>query len=371
MAKRDYYEVLGVGRDAAPDELKRQFRRLAAKYHPDANPGNAQAEEQFKEINEAYQILSDPEKRARYDQFGHQAAQAGGGADFGGFSGFGDIIDMFFGGNGPGGRQGGPQRGPDLRYDLTIELEDVLEGVEKEIRMVRDETCPHCRGNQAEPGTRLETCPQCRGTGQVERIRESFLGRVRQVETCSRCRGGGRIVHNPCTQCAGRGQVRAEKTLTVKVPPGVDDGTRLRVAGEGGVGQHGGQTGDLIVFLRVKEKPGFARDGDDLWSEMSIGFAQAALGCDVKVAGLKGEESLHIPPGTQNEAVFKISKMGLPRLGNPASRGNLNVRVRITVPTHLTAREREVLHMWAEMRQEEVLPPDKGILRKVKDALGR
>ncbi len=369
MAKRDYYEVLGVSRGASPDEIKKQFRRLAAKYHPDANPGNGTAEEQFKEVNEAYQVLSDPEKRARYDQFGHQATGAAGNGDFG-FGGFGDIFDMFFGGA-TQSRRSGPERGPDLRYDLTVELEDVVEGVEREVRLVRDEVCPHCHGNQAEPGTRLETCPQCRGSGQIERIRESFLGRIRQVETCPRCRGTGRYVPHPCTQCGGRGQVRAEKKLTVQVPPGVDEGTRLRVSGEGGAGQRGGPAGDLIVFVHVKQNEKFSRDGDDLWCDVPVGFAQAALGADITVPGLKTEELLHIPPGTQTGTVFKISRQGLPRLGNPASRGALNVRVNVVVPTHLSHREREILHMWAEMRQENVLPEDKSILRKVKDALGR
>ncbi len=373
MAKRDYYEVLGVSRNASPDEIKRAFRRLAAKYHPDANPGDASAEESFKEINEAYQVLQDPEKRARYDQFGPEGPQMGGnpfGQEFG-FGGFGDIFDIFFGNGSSGSRRNGPSKGPDLRYDLTLTLEEVLTGVTKEITVVREEICPRCHGNQAEPGTRLEMCPTCHGNGQVERIRESFLGRIRQVETCPKCHGSGRLIAVPCKECHGRGQVRAEKNLSVTVPPGIDEGTRLRVAREGGAGQHGGPPGDLIVFVHVKQHERFTRDGDDLWIEEPIAFAQAALGADLKIKTLNGEEVVHIPGGTQTGAVFKLARQGLPRLGNAHIRGSLNVKVKVTVPTSLTHKERELLHMWAEMRKEDVSHEDKSIFKKVKDALGR
>lgn len=378
MAKRDYYEVLGVSRGASAEEIKRAFRKLAAKYHPDANPGDQEAEERFKEINEAYQVLSDPEKRGGYDQFGHAGAQGGFGGQgagdfgFGGFGGgFGDIFDMFFGQAGQGQRRNGPERGPDLRYDLTVTLEEVAAGTEKEVKVVREETCSRCHGNQAEPGTRIETCPDCRGQGQVERISDSFLGRIRRVEACPRCRGTGRLIPHACKACAGRGVVRAEKKLTVKVPPGVDDTTRLRVQGEGAAGRRGGGPGDLIVFIRIAPHERFRREGDDLWMDRPIGFAQAALGAELTVTTLSGEEEiLHIPAGTEAGTVFRVSRAGLPRLGSNA-RGNLNVRVSVSVPSHLVPKEREVLRMWAEMRGEEVLPEDKSILRKMKDALGR
>lgn len=375
MAKRDYYEVLGVSRGASQEEIKRAFRRLAAKYHPDANPGNSQAEETFKEINEAYQVLSDDEKRARYDQYGTSDGGFAGGSDFGfgGFSqgGFGDIFDMFFGGQSQGGRRSGPERGADLRYDLSITLEEVALGAEKEIKLVREEICAHCHGNQAEPGTKIETCPDCRGRGEIERISESFLGRIRRIEPCPRCRGTGKLITHPCKACAGRGVVRAEKRLNVKVPPGVDDTTRLRVQGEGAAGRRGGPPGDLIVFIGVQPHARFRREGDDLWIDMGIGFSQAALGAELQVEGLTGEkETVHIPAGSQPGAVFRIARGGLPRLGS-SSRGSLNVRVTIKVPTHLTTKERELLRAWAELRQEEVLPEDKGLLRKMKDALGR
>ncbi|NMP23002.1 molecular chaperone DnaJ [Sulfobacillus harzensis] len=383
MAKRDYYEVLGVERGASGEEIKRAFRKLAAKYHPDANPGDSQAEERFKEINEAYQILSDPEKRARYDQFGHAGADGGfaGGSNFGfdgfgagfGGGGFGDIFDMFFGAAaGQGQRRHGPERGADLRYDLTVTLEEVANGAEKPIRVVREETCNRCHGNQAEPGTRIETCPDCRGRGEVERISDSFLGRIRRIETCARCRGTGKVIKEPCKTCAGRGVVRAEKRLTVKVPPGVDDTTRLRVQGEGAAGRRGGSPGDLIVFIHVAEHPKFRRDGDDLWLDLPIGFAQAALGAEVTVAGLEGQEhTIHINPGTQTDTVVRVARAGLPRLGSPSAKGGLNVHLVVEVPTHLNPKERELLRAWAEMRGEAVVPEDKGILRKMKDALGR
>ncbi len=376
MAKRDYYEVLGVSRGASADEIKRAFRKLAATYHPDANPGDHEAEERFKEVNEAYQTLSDPEKRSRYDQFGHAAQDGnfGGAGDFGfgGFGGgFGDIFDMFFGAQGQGQRRNGPERGPDLRYDLTVTLEEVLSGADKEVKVVREETCSRCHGNQAEPGTKIETCPDCRGRGEVERIQDSFLGRIRRIETCPRCRGNGRLIPNPCKTCAGRGVVRAEKRLTVKVPAGVDESTRLRVQGEGAAGRRGGGPGDLIVFIRVAPHERFRREGDDLWTDLKIGFAQAALGAELEVPNLAGgQDTVHVSPGTQTDTVFRVARSGLPRLGSTA-RGNLNVRVVVEVPTHLGPKEREVLRMWADMRGEEVLPEDKSLLRKMKDALGR
>lgn len=371
MAKRDYYEVLGVSRGASADEIKRAFRKLAAKYHPDANPGNQDAEERFKELNEAYQVLSDPEKRARFDQFGHAGSEGGfgsPGADFG-FGGFGDIFDMFFGG--ANNQRQGPERGPDLRYDLTVSLDEVASGTEQEIKVVREETCSRCHGNQAEPGTRIETCPDCRGQGQVERISDSFLGRIRRIEACPRCRGTGRIIPQVCKACQGRGVVRGEKRLTVKVPPGVDESTRLRVQGEGAAGRRGGGPGDLIVFIHVAANDRFRREGDDLWLDLPIGFAQAALGAELTVTTLTGTtEVLHIPPGTQAGTVIRIARAGLPRLGTSV-KGHLNVKISVAVPVHVSPKEREVLRTWAEMRGEEVLPEDKGIMRKVKNALGR
>jgi molecular chaperone DnaJ len=371
MAKRDYYEVLGVDRNASGDDIKRAFRQLARKHHPDANPGDSQAEDKFKEINEAYEILSNPEKRAQYDQFGHQAPGGGGfnQADFGGFGGFGDIFDMFFGAQG-GGRSG-PERGPDLRQDVTIDLEDVMTGVDRELRIVRDEVCPRCHGNEAEPGTRIETCSQCHGRGQVEHLRDTMLGRIRQVEPCSRCRGSGKTVVTPCRECRGRGQIRAEKRLTVTIPPGVDDGTRLRVPNEGGAGQRGGPSGDLMVMIHVKPHARIRRQGQDLIIEASIGFAQATLGAELEVEGIGARETIHVPPGTQPGTVFRVPRLGLPRLGSPSVKGDLHVQVSVSVPTQVSAKERELLRQWAELRHEPIQNEDRGILKKVKDALGR
>lgn len=372
MAKRDYYEVLGVAQNASSEDIKRAFRQLARKYHPDANPGDSQSEERFKELSEAYEVLSDPQKRAQYDQFGHQGPGGGfGQQDFGGFGGFGDIFDMFFGSQGGGGGRPGPERGPDLRQDVTIDFEDVMTGVDKEVRVVRDEVCPHCHGNEAEPGTRIETCSHCHGRGQVERIRDSMLGRIRQVEVCSRCRGTGKIATTPCRECRGRGQVRVEKRLTVTIPAGVDDGTRLRVPNEGGAGQRGGPAGDLMVMIHVKPHARIRRQGQDLLIEASIGFAQAALGADLEIEGIGARETIHIPPGTQPGTVFRVPRLGLPRLGSPSVKGDLHVHVTVAVPTSVSSKERELLRQWAELRHESVQTDDRGILKKVKDALGR
>ncbi len=371
MAKRDLYEILGVSRDASGEEIKRAFRQLARKHHPDANAGNAEAEEKFKELSAAYEILSDPQKRAQYDQFGDQAQGPGfGQADFGGFGGFNDIFDMFFGGQGSGGRSG-PERGPDLRQDVTIDLEDVMTGADRELRLVRDDVCPRCHGNEAEPGTRIETCSQCHGSGQVQHIRDSMLGRIRQVEVCSRCRGTGKTVATPCKECRGRGQVRGEKRLTVTIPPGVDEGTRLRVPNEGGAGQRGGQSGDLMVMIHVKPHARIRRQGQDLMVEAAVGFAQAALGAELEVEGIGARETIHIPAGTQPGTVFRVPRLGLPRLGSPSVKGDLHVHVTVTVPTAVSAKERELLRQWADLRHEEVHGDDRGILKKVKDALGR
>ncbi|CAB1129634.1 co-factor of molecular chaperone [Candidatus Hydrogenisulfobacillus filiaventi] len=376
MAKRDYYEVLGVSRNASQDEIKRAYRQLARKLHPDANPGDPTAEERFKEINEAYEVLSDPEKRSRYDAFGTQGPQAGAGfrpgSDMGGF---GDLFDMFFGSMGMGaerGRRAGPERGDDLRYDLTITLEDVMQGAEREIRIVREEVCPTCGGTGAQPGTQPERCPQCHGSGQVQQVRESFFGRMVTVHTCPRCHGTGRIIAHPCHACHGSGRVRAERRLVITIPPGADEDRPLRVAGEGAAGRRGGPPGDLYVVLHVEPHERFRREGDDLWTDLTVSFAQAALGAEIPLAGLTGEESVPIPPGTQSGEVLTLRGKGLPHLGSPQVRGDLKVRVQVAVPRRLSARERELLHQWAALRHEPVAGhDDKGFLRRVKDALGR
>jgi molecular chaperone DnaJ len=291
-AKRDYYQVLGVNQQAAQEEIKKAFRRLARQYHPDVNK-DRDAEARFKEINEAYEVLSDREKRSTYDRFGHSGPQAGfgGHGDFGGFGGIEDIFDSFFGGmrTGTAARRG-PARGADLRYDLTIEFEEAVFGSEKEIVIRRHETCPQCQGSGAEPGTQPIRCPQCNGTGEVRRQQQTILGSFIQVATCPRCQGDREIVTTPCTQCQGQKIVQVERSISVIIPGGVDDGTRIRLAGEGEPGARGGPAGNLYVVLRVKTHDHFRRDNNTILLELDINVAQAALGDAVKAPTLDGDD---------------------------------------------------------------------------------
>lgn len=374
MAQRDYYEVLGVPRDAAPDVIKQQYRKLARKFHPDANPGKPEAEERFKEINEAYEVLSDPEKRARYDQFGHAAAAGAagsaagfGGFDFGNLGGIEDLFDMFTGA-GPGRRRG-PAQGADLRADVVLTLEEVLTGVDRTLTVERQETCPTCQGSGAEGPGGLETCPQCRGSGQVRQVRESFFGSFVQVHTCPRCQGRGRIVTHPCRTCGGRGSVRQERRVPVHIPAGVEDGVRLRLQGQGAAGQQGGPPGDLIVFIHVKPHEKFRREGADLLCDVHVGFAQAALGAEVTLAGLEGPVTVKVPAGTQPSTTLRLKELGLPRMGH-AGRGDLRVRLLVEVPKKLTHEEQELLRRLAALRGEKVSEEGRGLFQRVKDAFG-
>jgi len=352
--KRDYYEVLGVSRDADEAEIKKAYRRLALQYHPDRNKDDPNAAEKFKEINEAYEVLSDPEKRAQYDQFGHAAF--GGGAEgfggfespFGGFGDLGDIFDAMFGGAFGGGarRHTGPQPGADLRLNLEITLEEAATGVEKEIEVPRTEECPHCRGVGAEPGTQPRICPTCMGTGQVRTVQTTILGRFETVRTCGQCQGQGRIIDKPCRECRGRGRVRRVRRITVKVPAGVDTGHRLRMAREGEAGERGGPPGDLYVYIHVKPHRLFKRQDDDLILEMPISFVQAALGDTIEVPTLDGKARLEIPEGTQPGTVFRLRGKGMPRLKGHG-KGDLHVQVRVEIPARLTARQKEILQEFA------------------------
>ncbi|MGI9950819.1 molecular chaperone DnaJ [Moorellaceae bacterium AZ2] len=377
MSKRDYYEVLGVDRGASQEEIKKAYRRLARQYHPDLNPGNKEAEEKFKEIQEAYDILSDPEKRARYDQFGHAGVEGGAGAGpgFGGFDfkgadfgGFGDLFDMFFGDAFTGGRRRrGPERGADVRLDLEISFEEAAFGAEKEVGVPRLERCPDCGGSGAAPGTHPVTCQACGGTGQVRITQRTPLGYYQTIRTCHQCQGTGTIIPNPCKTCRGRGQVQRTRKIKIKIPPGVDTGARLRLAGEGEVGERGGPPGDLYVYINVRPHKIFRREGFDIFCEVPISMVQAALGDEIEVPTLEGKARLSIPEGTQSGTAFRLKGKGIPRL-NGAGRGDQHVVVRVVIPKNLTEQQKELLREFARLHGWEPSEKEKGFFRKVKDA---
>jgi molecular chaperone DnaJ len=371
--KRDYYEVLGVSRDASPEEIKKAYRKLARQYHPDANPGDKSAEERFKEIAEAYEVLSDPEKRANYDRFGHAGVNGQGfggfGEGFGGFGtdfgGFGDLFDIFFGGAARARR--GPQKGADVRVDLEISFKEAAFGVEKDIRVTRVEECDHCGGTGAAPGSAPKRCPHCQGTGQVQYTQSTPFGRIMQTHTCDRCRGTGRIIEKPCSACGGAGLVRRPRTIHVKVPPGVDTGTRLRVPGEGEAGVRGGPRGDLYVYLSVRPHRFFRREGNDVICEVPISFAQAALGDEIEVPTLEGTAKIRVPEGTQHGTEFRLRGKGIPDL-NGYGRGDQFVRVKVVTPTRLSERQKQLLREFAATLGENPSGEAKGFFEKVKDA---
>ncbi|CDM64560.1 molecular chaperone DnaJ [Pyrinomonas methylaliphatogenes] len=356
MAKRDYYEVLGVSRNATEQEIKSAYRRLAVRYHPDKNPGDPEAEEKFKEAAEAYSVLSDPEKRALYDRYGHAGVSSSAAASAGwgpaGFGGIEDILNDFFGFGdifGRGARRQAPQRGADLRYDLEISLEEAARGMTAQIRIPRLETCHVCHGTGARPGTQPETCPTCGGMGQV-RYQQGFFSVAR---TCSACRGTGRIIRTPCRECHGKGRIEREKTLEVKIPAGVETGSRLRIAGEGEAGERGGPPGDLYVVINVREHERFERQGHNLYINVPISFAQAALGAELSIPTLDGkQETLRIPPGTQTGTVFRLKGHGMPILGGHG-RGDLFVSVTVVTPTSLTREQRRLLEQLAEIEDRD------------------
>ncbi len=368
-AKRDYYEVLGVGRNASQDEIKRAYRRLARQYHPDVNK-NPDAEAKFKEINEAYQVLSDPEKRAMYDRFGTVKAPA--------FEGFGfrdpfEIFEEVFGfdfGFGPQrARRRTPQRGADLRYDLTISFEEAVFGCEKELEISRYEVCPRCRGSGAEPGTSPIRCPQCNGIGEVRRTQQSIFGSFINVTTCPRCGGEGEIVTTPCSECGGQKRVRVTRTISVKVPAGVDDGTQIRLSGEGEPGAYGGPPGNLYVALSVKPHRYFRRQDHNIILELAINVAQAALGDEITVPTLDGEEKLAIPSGTQTGTVFRLRGKGVPYLRRNG-RGDQLVIVQVMVPTKLTEEQKRLFKELAKTLGKEVIPQrEKSFFEKMMDFL--
>lgn len=367
--KRDYYEVLGVSRTASAEEIKRAYRNLARKYHPDVNKQHG-AEARFKEINEAYEVLSDDGKRRAYDRFGHDgmnggmadAGPFGAGMGFGG--GLGDIFDAFFSaGGGRTAAAGGhvAERGDDLRQDLEITLEEAVQGTTKALKYTRLESCDVCSGTGAKPGTQAETCPTCRGVGYVRHTQNTLLGTFQTTTTCSRCRGEGRVVQAPCGQCGGTGRLRRTRERTLSVPPGVETGTRIRMPGEGDMGMRGGDPGDLYVVIHVKPHEIFERRGNDLYCEVPISFAKAALGGQIAVPVIGGEERIDIPEGTQPGAVFRLRDRGVPDL-NGRGRGHQFVVVKVTVPAKLSADQKQLLVQFARsLGEDSDLGADRGL----------
>lgn len=349
--KRDYYEVLGVPRDAGEEDIKKAYRKAAKQYHPDLNPNDKTAETKFKEANEAYEVLSDPDKRARYDQFGHEQPGVGGGGygdapgGFGGFGGFGgldDLFDMFTGGSGRSARKNGPQNGNSLRFDLTLTFEEAAFGTDKEITIIREENCETCNGTGAKAGTAPKTCATCHGRGQVSSTVRTPLGQMSTTRPCPECGGTGQRIESPCPDCTGTGRVRRRRTITVKVPAGIDNSQRLTLRSEGEPGIRGGAAGDLYIYISVRPHRLFKREGFDLHCEMPVTFTQCALGDKVELPTLEGRVVFSIPEGTQPDTVMRIEGRGITRLGG-RGKGDLYVKLKLEVPQRLDAKQKELL----------------------------
>jgi len=368
LSKRDYYDVLEVEKNASIDQIKKAYRKLALKYHPDRNPGNKPAEEKFKEASEAHEVLSDSQKRRQYDLFGHagvDGGRGGQGSDFGagGFGDiFGDIFEDFFGGGTGTKTRSRAQQGSDLRFNLEISFEEAIQGKETKVKIPRWKTCSECGGNGAKQGTSLKTCSNCQGSGQL-RFQQGFFTVSR---TCNQCGGQGTVITKPCSSCQGAGRFQEERTLSLKIPPGVETGSRLRLMGEGEPGNNGGPPGDLYVFLSVREHPYFIREGDDVLCEIKISFAQATLGAKVEVPTLKDKAILKITPGTPSGKIFRLKGLGVSNVRGHHT-GDQLVRVEVEIPTKLTQRQRELLEEFAQETGEKVDQNSEGILGKVKN----
>lgn len=349
--KRDYYEVLGVDKNADADAIKRAYRQLAKKYHPDMNPGDKEAEAHFKEVNEAYAVLSDEEKRRKYDQFGHAAFDpaAGGGSGFGGFEGgfdFSDIFSSFFGGGGRSSRNSAnvPIEGDDILARLSIEFEEAAFGCRKEVSFARVEACPECGASGAEKGTKPDQCPDCKGRGYVTVQQQTIFGYSQTQRACAKCRGTGKIIKTPCKNCNGKGYVKVNKRLEVTIPKGIDNMQRVVLRGQGSAGRNGGANGDLVIEIRVKSHKIFKREGNDLFIELPISFTEAALGADIEVPVLGDKrEKLSIPEGTQSGSVFTLRGKGMPDINNPKRCGDINVTVQVETPKNLSSEQKKIL----------------------------
>ena len=364
--KRDYYEVLGVSKGASEDELKKAYRRLAKKYHPDLNPGDKAAEASFKEVNEAYEVLSDKDKRARYDQFGHAGVDPNfnpNGGGFGGFGGFtdmgdidlGDLFGSFFGGGfggGGGSRRNAPQKGETVRAGVTITFEEAAFGCEKEVTVSRTEQCDVCKGTGCAPGTTAEICPDCHGSGTVRIQRGGGGFAFSTTTTCPKCRGTGKIIHQPCKTCGGAGSVRRQKKLAVTIPAGIDNGQAVSLRGQGGAGRNGGPAGDLLIGVTVKPHPIFRREGTSVYMDQPVSFVQAALGAELEIPTLDGKVKWTLPEGTQPGTTFRLNGKGIPGLGG-RGRGNQYVTVKVQVPTNLNKEQKEALRAFAAAMGEE------------------
>ena len=379
--KRDYYEVLGLSKGATDDEIKKAYRKMAKQYHPDLHPDDPKAAEKFKEVNEANDVLSDPQKRQRYDQFGHAgvdpsygAGQGGYGGGFGGFSGegfdFGDIFDTFFGGGMGGGSSrassaNAPRRGADISISLDISFMEACKGIRHEVEINRSETCDSCNGSGAKAGTTAKTCPECNGAGQVRFQQRTILGSMMSTRPCTKCGGKGKVIETPCPTCHGGGRVQKKKKITVNVPAGIDDGQILRVGGEGHIGTNGGGRGDLNVRISVRKDPLFERKGFDVWTEIPITYAQAVLGAEVTIPTIDGNVKYNIPEGTQPDTIFRLRGKGIKKLQRDG-RGDQMVKVVLEVPKNLNKKQKEALEAFSEMLSDKNYEKQSGFFDRLK-----